>query len=159
MESKFNESQQAPSSIAVDMGEAPADNFESVIVTADDYLFNNALADTKLSDLITQEMNSITPGKAGEHCFGKPQYFFNEKGDRRPTVAKRAAVAAALCRTCPIINKCLQESFQEIEKFGILDGTWGGITYDNRRKLVKNRQRAVTRQENRKNATLLQSDR
>lgn len=94
-----------------------------------DELFGEAIplrdvSDTTLAKLFDLD---IEPGdwQADALCSQTdPEQFFPEKGG-----STRAA--KAVCRECPVRNKCLEMALTNDERFGI----WGGLSERDRRKL------------------------
>jgi len=64
-----------------------------------------------------------------------PDLFFpiGSTGDAVPQIA----AAKSICRTCPVLVKCLDFALESRQDYGI----WGGMTEDERRSLRRSRQR------------------
>lgn len=54
--------------------------------------------------------------------------FFPPEGERQPERDLREANAKAVCNTCPVRMRCLEEALQRNDKHGI----WGGLNPDER---------------------------
>ena len=62
--------------------------------------------------------------------------FFGE--DNEQTRAAREKRAKAVCRTCPVIDTCLQVAIDRNER-----GVWGGTNEQDRKRIRRQRQRKV----------------
>lgn len=65
-------------------------------------------------------------------CRKEPETFFPNHANESPEAAK------AVCRRCPVREKCLEHALREREPHGI----WGGLTTRERRRLLKLRDAA-----------------
>lgn len=63
------------------------------------------------------------------------EMFFLEHGDRAQSKRKKEQKALAICRTCPVIQKCLDHALKVPETYGV----WGGTTADQRFMMLKNK--------------------
>lgn len=61
-----------------------------------------------------------------------PEIFFPEKGGA-------TAGAKALCRSCPVTDRCLDYALSKDERFGV----WGGLSERERRKLTRDGRRTA----------------
>jgi len=61
-----------------------------------------------------------------------PEAFF----DKSPIYAK------SVCKDCPVKSECLADALRTNERYGV----WGGLTWNERRKILRARAGAVTRQ-------------
>lgn len=52
-----------------------------------------------------------------------------------PTLGEPTAEACAICAGCPVRAECLDEALSVPERFGI----WGGLTFKQRRELLRRR--------------------
>lgn len=67
-------------------------------------------------------------------CSGEdPELFFYPDGEKGAARAKRAEAAKKVCKTCPVINTCLEWSIQTGEQYGV----WGGLSEEERTRLVE----------------------
>lgn len=64
--------------------------------------------------------------------------FFGEEGESELERQAREAKAKAVCRTCPVIEPCLEFAMETNQKYGI----WGGLTDKERASLKRRRARA-----------------
>lgn len=53
--------------------------------------------------------------------------------------SERAEKARNLCKKCPVRAECLEFSLRPIGRGIMLSGMWGGLTEDERRKLMRRR--------------------
>jgi len=69
-----------------------------------------------------------------------PELFFpvGSTGDAVPQID----AAKAICRSCPVIGRCLEFALSSRQDFGV----WGGLSEDERKSLRRSRQRAARRQ-------------
>ncbi|MFV0460364.1 MAG: WhiB family transcriptional regulator [Actinomycetales bacterium] len=58
--------------------------------------------------------------------------FFHPEGERGPRRRQRDAAAVAICRNCPVIEKCRAHALRARESYGV----WGGLTEDDRERLL-----------------------
>jgi WhiB family redox-sensing transcriptional regulator len=63
------------------------------------------------------------------------EMFFLEHGERAKTKRKKEQRAIAVCRTCPVIQKCLEHALKVPELYGV----WGGTTADQRFVMLKSK--------------------
>jgi WhiB family redox-sensing transcriptional regulator len=89
------------------------------------------------AEFIEEVLESVTPGSLGEQCVGKFKYFYNEADDDSPAIASKEKVAKALCKQCPIMEKCLEDGLSQ----GDVPGIWGGMTKNERRNYANKRRR------------------
>lgn len=61
--------------------------------------------------------------------------FFHPEGERGPRRRQREAAAVAICQTCPVIEQCREHALRSREPYGV----WGGLTEDERAKLLSGR--------------------
>ncbi|MFZ0324199.1 MAG: WhiB family transcriptional regulator [Actinomycetes bacterium] len=68
-----------------------------------------------------------------------PELFFpiGSTGDAVPQIS----AAKAICRTCPVVGRCLEYALSSRQDFGV----WGGMSEDERKSLRRSRQRAARR--------------
>jgi WhiB family transcriptional regulator, redox-sensing transcriptional regulator len=64
-----------------------------------------------------------------------PDVFFLQLGDRAGTKRKKEQKAISICKTCPVINKCLTHALAVPEAYGI----WGGTTEEQRSVMLNKR--------------------
>ena len=69
--------------------------------------------------------------RAACHQHPESEAFF---GDER----SQKNIAITVCRTCPVVDECLQHALDERET----EGVWGGTTPDQRKDLLRRRRRA-----------------
>lgn len=63
------------------------------------------------------------------NCVGvDPELFFLEFNMRDSTKRKREEDAKAVCKSCPVIAKCLTHALTVPEDYGV----WGGLSADER---------------------------
>lgn len=65
--------------------------------------------------------------------------FFHPEGERGPARAQREAGAKAVCRTCPVVERCRRHALEVREPFGV----WGGLSESERQSLVRSAARRV----------------
>lgn len=65
-------------------------------------------------------------------CSGDPDGFYPD-----PQQTKRTARAVQLCRSCPVMAECRDFSVANQERYGV----WGGLTEDERVKVVRRERR------------------
>lgn len=83
-------------------------------------------------NLVKSVLETIPSDIRGPACVDKGDYFFIEKIDViSGKAALKTRVAKAICQVCPIIEECLELSFEADNSKGI----WGGLTEKERRKL------------------------
>lgn len=58
-------------------------------------------------------------------CIGKTHLFFAPHNERPNARDQRVTKAVALCKVCPVADKCLQYAQDNNEQFGI----WGGVVF------------------------------
>lgn len=63
-------------------------------------------------------------------CHEDPELFFSLSKDA-------IADAKDICAGCPVRELCLEAALDRNEKYGV----WGGTTYDERRRLLRDRRR------------------
>ena len=69
-------------------------------------------------------------------CRGEdPSLFFHPEGERGPAREGRDAAAKAVCATCPVIAQCAAHSLKVREPYGV----WGGLTEDDRERILARR--------------------
>jgi WhiB family transcriptional regulator, redox-sensing transcriptional regulator len=61
-----------------------------------------------------------------------PSIFFHPDGERGHAKRRRQVKARAVCAECPVAAQCLQHALTFQEQFG----TWGGLSEDERVKLL-----------------------
>lgn len=59
-----------------------------------------------------------------------------------PTSASGVGTATAVCAVCPVREECLEYAIATRQP----DGVWGGLTGDERRRLLRRRQKAARKQ-------------
>lgn len=74
--------------------------------------------------------------KPGPACTGAPLEWFITRGDDDDEPHTPDPRAEALCKRCPVVSECLAEALVRDRR-----GTWGGMTYYQRRQLQKKRLR------------------
>ena len=67
------------------------------------------------------------------------EIFFHPEGERGPSRRRRAADAKRICADCPVIVECREHSLASREPYGI----WGGLTEEERRKIIREAARAA----------------
>lgn len=67
--------------------------------------------------------------------------FFHPDNERGTARARRDEQAKAVCRTCPVIQRCLEHALAVAEPYGV----WGGMGEDERRHLLTARRHAARR--------------
>ncbi|HEV7208322.1 MAG TPA: WhiB family transcriptional regulator [Mycobacteriales bacterium] len=71
-----------------------------------------------------------------------PAMFFHPEGERGPRRDARERAAKAVCRTCPVLERCATHALAAQEPYGI----WGGMSEHERgRILARTRRRTVPR--------------
>ena len=68
-----------------------------------------------------------------------PEIFFLEHAERGKEKRKREQQALKICRSCPVIQKCLEHALSVPEFFGV----WGGMTADQRNAILRKRGRRI----------------
>ena len=67
-------------------------------------------------------------------CMGvDSDVFFSPEAERGAKRARREEAAKALCRTCPVIDKCREHALSVREPYGV----WGGLTESERAQLTR----------------------
>lgn len=66
-----------------------------------------------------------------------PELFFNPWDDPPLVRQRREREAVQVCRRCPIREACLQWSLDVREPYGV----WGGVTEDERRRMLRRMRR------------------
>ena len=61
-----------------------------------------------------------------------PEIFFLEHGERAQSKIKKEQKALTVCRTCPVIQKCLDHALSVPEMYGV----GGGTTADQRLRML-----------------------
>jgi WhiB family transcriptional regulator, redox-sensing transcriptional regulator len=61
--------------------------------------------------------------------------FFHPEGERGSARRRRAAVARAICGTCPVIEQCRRHALAVREPYGV----WGGLTEEDREQILSRR--------------------
>lgn len=70
-------------------------------------------------------------------CYGGDDtLFFHPYGERGRERRMRAEAAKAICRTCPVMMTCREESLRVREQ----NGTWGGMSEDERKAWFRKQQ-------------------
>ena len=70
-------------------------------------------------------------------CRGHPtSWWFPEESRKN---AAESNIAKAICRSCPVISDCLEYAMQYPTNYMTLQGIWGGLTVNGRRKLEAER--------------------
>ena len=64
--------------------------------------------------------------------------FFGDEGESELEKQGREARAKAICKTCPVLEPCLEFAMETNQKYGI----WGGLTAKERASLKRRRARA-----------------
>ncbi|MGH3862464.1 WhiB family transcriptional regulator [Actinokineospora sp.] len=65
--------------------------------------------------------------------------FFHPDAERGPARAAREARAKAICRACPVLEKCREHALSVQEPYGI----WGAMGEGERRALIAHRRRQL----------------
>lgn len=68
-----------------------------------------------------------------------PEIFFLEHGERGKEKRKREQQALKICRSCPVVEKCLEHALTVPEFFGV----WGGTTAEQRNAILRKRGRRI----------------
>ncbi|AUG81669.1 WhiB family transcriptional regulator [Kitasatospora sp. MMS16-BH015] len=63
------------------------------------------------------------------------ELFFHPSGERGPAHDEREQAAVAVCRRCPVQVECLTHALAVREPYGV----WGGLTEDERQRLLARR--------------------
>jgi len=63
------------------------------------------------------------------------EIFFLDSGERGKQKREKQRKAKAICKGCPVVNECLQHAMKTPEYFGV----WGGMTADERLKILEKR--------------------
>lgn len=58
--------------------------------------------------------------------------FYHPEGERGTARRRRAEIAKAVCRACPVMETCQADSLERREPYG----TWGGISEDERHRVL-----------------------
>lgn len=66
--------------------------------------------------------------EAGACRDADPELFYYAEGERSQSKTNRVLSAKAICKTCPVTQKCLNWALMVPESFGI----WGGKTPEER---------------------------
>jgi WhiB family redox-sensing transcriptional regulator len=64
--------------------------------------------------------------------------FFGDDGESELEKQGREARAKSICKTCPVLEPCLEFAMETNQKYGI----WGGLTSKERASLKRRRARA-----------------
>ncbi|WP_033443540.1 WhiB family transcriptional regulator [Saccharothrix sp. NRRL B-16314] len=64
-------------------------------------------------------------------------YFFHAPNERGSARDRREAMAKAICRRCPVMEKCREHALEVHETFGI----WGGLGESELRAMLSERAR------------------
>lgn len=84
--------------------------------------------------VIAQETKDDKDWRQRADCRGAdPDIFFPEKGQGRNSSAR----AKAICRNCPVLQRCLKEALNSNERFGV----WGGMSTRERDKYAREHRR------------------
>ena len=71
-------------------------------------------------------------------CMGMDSaLFFHPEGERGSSRRRRDEDAKNVCRTCPVIDSCRAHALATHEPYGV----WGGMTEDERRTWIKQKER------------------
>lgn len=71
-------------------------------------------------------------------CVGEdPEIFFLPHNARMSIKRERVARAKKICDGCPVIEQCLEFALSMSEEYGV----WGGMSEDERRKILVRRNR------------------
>ena len=62
-----------------------------------------------------------------------PEIFFLEHNLRHEQKRKKEKTAVQICKTCPVIQQCLEHSLKVPEFYGV----WGGMTADQRVSMLR----------------------
>ncbi|MCW2749376.1 MAG: transcription factor WhiB [Aeromicrobium sp.] len=69
-------------------------------------------------------------------CHGAdPGVFFSPEAERGAKRERREEAAKALCRRCPVIERCREHALKVQEPYGV----WGGLSESDRANLVGHR--------------------
>jgi WhiB family redox-sensing transcriptional regulator len=63
------------------------------------------------------------------------EIFFLDSGESGKQKREKQRKAKAICKGCPVVNECLQHAMKTPEYFGV----WGGMTADERLKILEKR--------------------
>lgn len=66
--------------------------------------------------------------------------FFLDEGERGPRKERRERSAKAICRTCPVVERCAAFALSTREPYGV----WGGLSPEEREVLWKNQRTQST---------------
>jgi len=73
-------------------------------------------------------------------CHGvDPSVFFSPEAERGAKRERREQAAKALCRRCPVIERCRQHALQVQEPYGV----WGGLSESERATINAQRTRTA----------------
>jgi WhiB family redox-sensing transcriptional regulator len=64
--------------------------------------------------------------------------FFGDEGESELEKQARESRAKSICKTCPVLEPCLEFAMETNQKYGI----WGGLTAKERASLKRRRARA-----------------
>lgn len=62
-----------------------------------------------------------------------PELFFHPWDEPLAQRRIRANVAISICKVCPVVSECLDWSMKVQEPYG----TWGGVSEDDRRRMLR----------------------
>jgi len=83
---------------------------------------------------MSESISNDWPDRAA--CIGEDPELFFPIGNTGPAV-RQIEEAKAVCRTCPVIDKCLEYAIETGQDHGV----WGGMSEDERRAIKKRKQR------------------
>ena len=88
----------------------------------------------RADDAVPRPVADSPTWQSSAKCCGKdPTIFFHPEGERGAARKRRQRMAKAICMTCPVLDMCRQYSLAQGEKFG----TWGGLTEEERARLLR----------------------
>lgn len=67
------------------------------------------------------------------------ELFFHPYGEREPSRSRRENQALAICRSCPVLERCRSYALAAREPYGV----WGGLTETDRIELLAGRRAPV----------------
>ena len=61
------------------------------------------------------------------------ELFFLDDGEKGAVKRRKIELAKRVCKACPVINECTQHALSLPEPYGV----WGGMSEEDRKKMVK----------------------
>lgn len=88
---------------------------------------------TRKSIQLYKELTEQIIDEGDVPCQQAPDVFFIDKGDHQGP--EKIRMSKQLCDSCPLRLLCLEYALEAKER----DGIWGGLTYNERKALKRNR--------------------